>query len=124
MASKTKLTSRFPEAKKGGHDAMDAAIREALVVGQEEAQGRLGRSGYDVDPFNVRRKEFKGRGGLEGGMIFVHSDHWHYRFFERGTVFIRATPFMRPAHRLMRKAFETEMGDDFEGYVRRRTRLR
>jgi hypothetical protein len=27
---------------------------------------------------------------------------------------------MRPAHRVMRKAFENEMDDKFEGYVRRR----
>lgn len=122
--SKTKLTSRFPEAVKGGHDAMDNAIKEALIVGQEEAQARLGRSGYDVDPFNVHKKHFKGTHGLDGGMIFVHSDHWYYRFFETGTVFIRATPFMRPAHRKMRRTFEQEMGDEFEGYVRKRTRLR
>lgn len=121
--SKTKLVSRFPEAKKGGHDAVDAAIKEALITGQEEAQARLGRSGHDVDPFNVHKKHFKGRDGLDGGMIFVHSDHWYYRFFETGTVYIRATPFMRPAHRKMRKAFEDELGDKFEGFVAKRARL-
>lgn len=121
MASKTKLVSRFPQAKKGGHDALDNAITEALVVGQEEAQARLGRSGHDVNPFNVHKKHFKtADGDLEGGMIFVHSDHWYYRFFETGTVFIKATPFMRPAHRRMRKSFEAEMGEKFEGFVSRR----
>jgi HK97 gp10 family phage protein len=122
---KTKFESRFPEAKKGAHEAVGRAVEEALIQGQETAREKIGKArnahGYDLDPFQIRRKHFKdATGDVEGGMVFVHSDKWYYRFFETGTVYIPATPFMRPAHRVMRKAFENEVGDKFEGYVRRR----
>lgn len=129
MAKTTvKLESRFPQAKKGAADAVTHAIKEALVEGQEEAQGRIERArdktGYDLDPFVVWQKHFKRADGeLEGGMIFIHSDWWYYKFFEHGTVFIPATPFMRPAHRKMRDRFKAEMGDNFEKFVTRRTRM-
>ncbi len=122
--SKTKLTSKLPQAIAGMHDAFDDAVKEALIVGQEVAQSKLEKTGYDVDPFAVWKKHFKRADGtLEGGMIFVHSDKWYYKFFETGTVYIRATPFMRPAHRKMKATFLTLIGDKAEPAIRKRAKL-
>lgn len=125
MARKrTRLESRFPQAKHATHQAVAKAVEDAVVDGQEEAQKRIGRvrdtKGYDLNPFEIRRKLFDG--GQDGGMVFVTSDKWFYRFFEWGTVYINASPFMRPAHRKMRQRFLKEM-PEIEGFVRRRVRL-
>lgn len=121
---RTRLESRFPQAKKAGHQAVAKYVSEAVTDGAEEAQARLGRvrdtKGYDLDPFAVRRKLFDG--GEDGGMVFVPSEKWFYRFFEYGTVFIGASAFMRPAHRKMRAKFLLLMGKDFDGFIKRRTR--
>jgi HK97 gp10 family phage protein len=121
---KVKFTSRFPEAKKGGHDGVAHAVKAATADGRDEAVKRIGKArsvrGYKLDPGIIREKHFKG--GVEGGMVFVPSDHWYYRFFETGTVYIPATPFMRPANRKMRKTFTEKMGEDFEPFIRKRVR--
>ena len=118
MARRNRVTlrSNFPEVKRAGKKAVDQAVDEATAVGVEETQTRLGRTGYDDDPFVVRRKNF---GGGEGGMIFVPSEKWYYRFREYGTVFLPAKPFMRPAHRKMRKEFLEKVGDHVDAFTRK-----
>lgn len=117
-----RFESRFPQVKKAAREGLQAAVDKALVEGQDEAQQRIQRAndrhGYNYDPFQVRRKDFP----EGGGMIFIHSEKWYYRFLEYGSVYIPATPFMRPAHRKMRKVFKQEMADDFEKFVSRRVR--
>lgn len=114
------MTSRFPEAKKGARDAFEHAIGKALDVGEAEAEKRLERiddtKGYDL-PIDVGQEQSQMSGRIE-------YDPFYGRWFEYGTVYIPATPFMRPAHRKMRKEFIAKVGDDFEGWVRKRTRMR
>jgi HK97 gp10 family phage protein len=117
--NRLKMESRFPQVKRAARDTIDAATHAALTEGQALAQEKLAGSGYNVDPFAARRKDF---GPGEGGMVFVHSDQWYYRFLEYGTVFVQAKPFIRPAHRKMRKTFLSRMDKDFEGFVRKRVR--
>lgn len=126
MARKrTTIRSNFKAVKGAAKEAIDDATREALVTGQEEHQRRIentnSQRGYDLDPFVARRKEF---GGGEGGMIFVHSDNWYYKFFEYGTTYIPASPAMRPAARKMGKAFRDGMGDKLEPTIRRKAQVR
>lgn len=115
-----KVTSRFPQAKKGAHDAINHAIDAALNVGEAEAEKRLERiddtKGYDL-PIDIEQQQSKNSGQIEYAP-------WYGRFFEYGTVYITASPFMRPAHRRMRKEFKDKMADDFEPWVRRSTRWR
>lgn len=112
--------SRFPAAKKGAADAIEHAVSRALDHGEAEAEKRLERiddtRGYDL-PIEIEQSQ-QGQSGK------IEYEPWYGRFFEYGTVHIPAAPFIRPAHRKMRKVFKDELGDTFEGFVRRRVRLR
>lgn len=123
MAAKPrmKLESRFPAVKDAAHDAVRAARDLALNVGEGEAEKRLemvdNTRGYEL-PIDVQQEKT----GFQSGRIFY--EPWYGRFFEYGTTYIPAAPFMRPAHRKMRKTFVEELGDNFEGWVRKRARIR
>jgi len=118
---RVKLESRFPAVKEAAHDAVRAARTLALNVGEAEAEKRLERiddtRGYEL-PIDIGQENI----GLQSGRIFY--EPWWGRFFEYGTVRIPAAPFMRPAHTKMRKTFITVMGTNFEGWVRKRARVR
>lgn len=115
-----RLESRFQEVKKAARDAKREAIRLAVNVGEGEAEKRLERiddtRGYEL-PIDVKSET----GDDEGKIVY---EPWYGRFFEYGTVRIPAASFMRPAHRKMRKVFVAELGDNFEGWVKRRARVR
>lgn len=119
--SKMKLESRFPAAKEAAHDAVRHARDLALNAGELEAEKRLERiddtRGYEL-PIDIGQENI----GFQSGRIFY--EPWWGKFFEYGTVRIPAAPFMRPAHRRMRKVFVTAMGGDFDGFVRRKARVR
>jgi HK97 gp10 family phage protein len=118
---RVKLESRFPAAKAAAHDAVRHARDLALNAGEGEAEKRLERidddRGYEL-PIDVKQENI----GFQSGKIYY--EPWYGRFFEYGTVRIPAAPFMRPAHRKMRKTFIEEMDDNFEGWVRRKARVR
>jgi HK97 gp10 family phage protein len=111
------MTSRFPEAKKGARDAFDARDQESAGRwggGSGETVGADRRHEGLRPPDRHRPVAVKDSGQIE-------YDPWYGRFFEYGTVYIPASPFMRPAHRKMRKVFKDEMGANFEPWVRKRT---
>jgi HK97 gp10 family phage protein len=119
--SKTVLISRFPAAKKAAHELVVVARDAALLEGENTANDKLeatdvGR-GYDL-PVDVSKETI----GWQSGKIVY--DHFWGKFFEYGTVYIAAAPFMRPAHRKMRKTFITIMGTKFEGWLRARAGVR
>lgn len=118
--AKLKLVSRFPAAKEGAYDAVKNARRLALNAGEGEAEKRLERlddtRGYEL-PIDVDQENI----GHQSGRIFY--DNWYGKFFEYGTTYIPASPFMRPASRKMRKVFLAEMGDKLEGFIGRRARV-
>jgi HK97 gp10 family phage protein len=119
---RTKLVSKIPQVKDSMHDAVRVAVDLALNVGEGEAEKRLERiddtRGYEL-PIDIGQD--KTAGGM-GGKIFY--EPWYGRFFEFGTVRIPAASFMRPANRKMRKAFLASMPETFEGFVKRRARVR
>lgn len=112
--------SNFPAAKKAGWEAVQAARKMALDAGEHEAERRLERvddtRGYDL-PINIEQENL----GHQSGRIFY--EPWYGRFFEYGTVRIRASPFMRPAHRKTRKVFLAEM-EGLDRFISRRARVR
>ncbi len=116
-----RLESRFPAAVDAAHDAVRRSRDLALNAGEGEAEKRLERvddtRGYEL-PIDVKQENI----GHQSGKIYY--EPWYGRFFEYGTVRIEAAPFMRPAHRKMRKVFRDTMADDFEGFVRRRARVK
>lgn len=116
-----KLESRFPAVKDAAHDLVRHSRDRALNVGEGEAEKRLERvddtRGYEL-PIDIQQEKT----GFQSGRIFY--EPWYGRFFEYGTTYIPAAPFMRPAHRKMRKAFVEELGENFEGWVRKRARTR
>ena len=103
--------------KKAAYEVVQHARDEALIEGVEETRKRIEKGaasrGYDLDPFVVEKENI----GHQSGRIFVPTENWYYKFFEFGTVHIPAIPFIRPAHRKMRKVFREEMGDNFEKFV-------
>jgi HK97 gp10 family phage protein len=115
-----KLESRFPAVKEAAWDTVRHARDKALDDGEQEAKRRMERSQHDLDPGVVQQE----KRGFQSGAVFIPSEKWYYRYLEYGTVYIAATPFMRPAHRKMRKTFKDEMGEQFEKFVRRRVRIR
>lgn len=114
--NRVKLVSNFPAVKEAGHDAVRKARDDALNVGEGEAEKRLERiddtKGYDL-PIDIQQETT----GFQSGRIFY--EPWYGRFFEYGTVHIAASPFMRPAHRKMRKEFLEKVGDHVEKFTRR-----
>lgn len=118
--NKLKLESRFPAVKEAAHETVRRARDLALNAGEGEAEKRLERiddtRGYEL-PIDIKQENI----GFQSGRIFY--EPFYGKWFEYGTVRIPAAPFMRPAHRKMRKVFKDEMGDQFEKFVRRRVRL-
>lgn len=119
---RVKLVSKIPQVKDSMHDAVRASVALALNVGEGEAEKRLERiddtRGYEL-PIDIGQS--KTAGGM-GGRIFY--DPWYGVIFEYGSPNIPAASFMRPANRKMRKAFLASMPETFEGFVKRRARVR
>jgi HK97 gp10 family phage protein len=117
---RVRLESNFAEVKKAAGDTVDQAVRLALNVGEGEAEKRLERiddtRGYEL-PIDIVQQKWR-----NGGKIIY--EPFYGRWFEYGTVRIPAAPFMRPAHRKMRKVFVGVLSDSFDGWVRRRARVR
>lgn len=111
------LRSNFPAVKKAAHEVVQRARDSALDEGETEAEKRLDRAN-DSRGWNLPSDIEQEKTGFQSGLI--RYPHFFGRFFEYGTVRIAPYSFMRPAHRKMRKRFIDEMGDNFEGWVRRR----
>jgi HK97 gp10 family phage protein len=119
---KYRLESKIPQVKDSMHDAVRIAVDLALNTGEGEAEKRLERiddtRGYEL-PIDIGQD--KSAAGMTGRIFY---EPWYGRFFEYGTTRIQAGPFMRPANRKMRKQFLETMGPTFEGFVKRRARVR
>jgi HK97 gp10 family phage protein len=119
---KYRLESKIPQVKDSMHDAVRVAVDLALNTGEGEAEKRLERiddtRGYEL-PIDIGQD--KSAAGMTGRIFY---EPWYGRFFEYGTARIQAGPFMRPANRKMRKQFLETMGPTFEGFVKRRARVR
>jgi hypothetical protein len=120
LASKITLKSNIRAVKKAAHGGVDASIKKAVDAMEAEAEKRLERiddtKGWDL-PIDI---------GQEHGPLYgkIEYEPWWGRFFEYGTVFIPGQGFMRGAHRKGRKVFKDDMGDNFEGYIKRRAGVR
>jgi HK97 gp10 family phage protein len=119
---KYRLESKIPQVKDSMHDAVRVAVELALNTGEGEAEKRLERiddtRGYEL-PIDIGQD--KSDAGMTGKIFY---EPWYGKFFEYGTVRIQAGPFMRPANRKMRKQFLETMGPTFDGFVKRRARVR
>ena len=116
------LESRFPAVKKGMHDAVQHARDRALDEGEAEAEKRLERAN-DARGYNLPMEIEQEKTGFQSGLI--RYEPFYGKWFEYGTVYIAPAPFMRPAHRKMRRRFLDEMGDEAPKFIRRRVgRLR
>lgn len=120
------IRSEFPAVKKAGYETVQAAREIWKQVGaetaEEKASTQAATRGYALQ-VGVGSENI----GFQSARIFptTHTstwgdDPWILRFFEYGTVFIPAMPFMRPAARKANKAFTTAMGTLLEGKIRRR----
>jgi HK97 gp10 family phage protein len=130
--SRIRIVNRFPAAREAAYETVQFARELALREGKDVANAKIAsgaarRSYEDLgDSLHVEEEKI----GFQSGKIYVtaHSEQWGddpfwARFFEYGTTFISAMPFMRPGSRAMRKTFIGVMGKDFEGFIRRRSRL-
>jgi hypothetical protein len=117
---RTRLVSKIPEVKGAMKDAVRDSVKLALNVGEGEAEKRLERiddtRGYEL-PIDIGQES----GDMSGKIFYAP---FYGKWFEYGTARIPAGPFMRPAHRKMRKACLHAMPDTFEGFVKRRARVR
>jgi HK97 gp10 family phage protein len=108
------LESRFPAAK---WDAIQNARDRALDEGEHEAENRLERAN-DARGYNLPTEIEQEKTGHQSGLI--RYGEFYGKWFEYGTVYIAPSPFMRPAHRKMRRRFLDEMGDEAPKFIRRR----
>jgi len=119
--SSIKLESNFPAAKKAAWETAQHARELALNMGEAEAEKRLERiddtHGWEL-PIDVGQENI----GHQSGRIFY--EPWYGRFFEYGTTRIPASPFMRPAHRKMRKVYLAAMGGELQRFINRKARVR
>lgn len=119
MANRIVLQSHFKEAireaDKETREAIEKAVREGEKAANIAIERTNTRRGYNL-PTTVESFHSEKSGGIQAG-----SEFW-WKFFEYGTVFIDAVPFIRPGHRKMRAVFKEEMGELFEGWrtLRRR----
>jgi HK97 gp10 family phage protein len=123
------IRSEFPAAKKAVWETVQEAREVWLEVGAQEAESKA-NSQAATRGYALQVGVDKERLGFQSARIsaVTHTqkwgdDPWLLRFFEYGTVFIPAMPFMRPAARKANKAFLVKMGKDMEGKIRRKTRL-
>ena len=113
------LESHFKQAIDVASDRFSDAIEKAIDAGEREANIRIERTdaqrGYNL-PASVESHKLGEKSG------YIEHPMWQMRFFEFGTVYIDAAPFMRPGHRKMRAVFKEEVGDLFKGWrtLRRR----
>jgi HK97 gp10 family phage protein len=119
LASKNRihLESRFPAVKKGMYDAVRHARDRALDEGEHEAENRLERAN-DSRGYNLPTEIEQEKTGHQSGLI--RYGEFYGKWFEYGTVYIAPSPFMRPAHRKMRKRFLDEMDGNVEKFIRRK----
>lgn len=118
---RTRIESRFPAVKEAAYDLISFEIRKALNVGEGEAEKRLTRvddqRGYEL-PIDVGQEMI----GKQSGKITY--EPFFGRWFEYGTPTIQAAPFMRPAHRKMKKSLLEGMGANMEPFIRRKAKVR
>lgn len=111
------LHSRFKEAIDWADDKTRDAVKKALDEGEKTANITIERTNTRRDynlPASVEAHKTADKGG------FIEHPDWFMRFFEFGTRYIDAAPFMRPGHRKLRSVFKGEMGDLFQGWRNRR----
>lgn len=113
MANKIIIQSRFRQAGDHARKQTHEAVEKALDEGEKAANIRIERAnsqrGYNL-PAAVEKQGTSYHSGL------IEYPEFFGRFFEYGTVYIDAMPFMRPGHRKMRSTFKKEMGDLFKGF--------
>lgn len=118
---KSTLRSSFPAAKRAKTQFVATAVDAALKAGEETANQKIERTDAARD-YNLPADVDHERIGFQSGKIVY--DHFYGRWFEYGTPHIQPMPFMRPAHRKMRKVFIGLMGTEFEGWVKRKAQVR
>lgn len=118
--NRIKVTSNFRAARNAGHEAIEELISKATDEMQDKAQLRLQqgaqRRDYDLDPGDIQKNTL----GKSGRITY---DKWYGRFFEYGTVYIQALPFMRPGARAGRKYVKDKAPDIFQGWFNRKARV-
>lgn len=124
------IQSNFPAVKRAAWETVQEARELWLEVGQETAQDKVD-SQASTRGYNLSIGIGKERLGFQSARIFTtaHSekwgdDPWWTRFYEYGTVYIPAMPFIRPAARKANKAFVAKMGAQLEGKIRRKAAVR
>jgi len=128
--SKVTIRSNFPAVKRAGWESVQEArelwIREGKTTAESKAMNDAATRGYALQ-VGVEGERI----GFQSARIFpvTHSrlwgdDPWFLRFFEFGTVFIKAMPFMRPAARKANKLFVAHLGRNLEGKISRRAGIR
>jgi len=130
MAKRVVIESRFPAVKAAAYEtvalARQAWIDQGTDTANERLQSQAATRGYALSAV-IEGEPI----GHQSARIFVaaHSskwgtDPWFMRFFEYGTAYIPAMPFIRPAARKANKTFVQVMGDDLDGRIRRRASVR
>lgn len=106
------IVSRIPQAIDWADDKTSDAVDHAIDDGEKAANIAIERAnsqrGYNL-PATVEQ-ERRSKEGL------IRYTEFYGRFFEYGTVYIDAMPFIRPGHRKMRKTFKSDMGHLFRGF--------
>jgi hypothetical protein len=115
------LRSNFRAVKGAGHDALAELIEKATDEMERTATTKISqaseRRGYNISTEHLEA----GHSDDDGWIRFTQ--FWG-RFFEYGTVYIAAMPFMRPAHRAGRKVIKTDASHVFQKWFNRKARIR
>ena len=124
--NRTSITAEFKAVKEAGWEAVQEAREMWLEIGQETAESQAARKA-STHGYALQVGVDKERLGFQSARIaaVTHTskwgdDPWILRFFEYGTAFIPAMPFMRPAAAKANKAFVAHLGKNLEGKIRRK----
>jgi hypothetical protein len=113
VASRVVFRSRFREASAHARRETHEAVEHALEEGRKRADIGIERinssRGYQL-PASTEKEGT----GYHSGLIKY--PEFYGVFFEMGFYNVPPMPFMRPAHRVMRKVFKQDMGHLFRGF--------
>ena len=123
------IRSEFPAVKRAGYEAVQEARELWLATGKQTAEAKAEQQaatrGYALQ-VGVDTERIGHQSARISAVTHTEKwgdDPWILRFFEYGTAFIPAMPFMRPGARKANKAFVAALGTQLEGKIRRKARV-
>jgi len=122
------IQNNFPAVKEAAHELVQEARLAWIETGKQVSNKRF-QNGAATRGYALQGVIEGETIGFQSARIYIvgHSekwgdDPWFFRFFEYGTVYITAMPFIRPGARAANKVFMAMMGTQLDRKIRMKSR--